>query len=46
MQEEPLITDFIPLIGTDKKVQVNLNNEWLDALVVGIDIPENRIKLN
>jgi len=43
---EPSITDFIEYIGSDKKVLVNLNNQWLESFVVGIDIPENRLKLN
>jgi len=45
LENETSITDFIPLINTDKKVLVNLNNTWLESYVVGIDIPENRLKL-
>jgi hypothetical protein len=46
MKIEPSITDFIEYIGSDKKVLVNLNNEWLESFVVGIDIPQNLLKLN
>ena len=45
LENETLITDFIPFINTNKKVLVNLNNTWLESYVVGIDIPENRLKL-
>lgn len=45
IENEVLITDFIPLLNTDEKVLVNLNNTWLESYIVGIDIPENRLKL-
>ncbi len=45
LENETSISDFIPFINTDKKVLVNLNNTWLESYVVGIDIPENRLKL-
>ena len=40
-----LITDFVSYLSTDKKVLVNINEDWLESYVVGIDIPENRLKL-
>lgn len=40
---EPSITDFIQYLNTDKKVMVHINGDWLEAIVLGIDIPNNRL---
>lgn len=45
IKNELSITDFIEYINSDKKVLVNLNDQWMESFVVGIDIPENKLKL-
>ena len=43
---EPLITDFIPFIGTDRKVEfcVNVDTQhWVCGTVHGVNVPHNQI---
>jgi hypothetical protein len=43
LENEKSITDFIQFLNTDKKVLVYVNGDWLEANVLGIDIPNNRL---
>lgn len=45
-QQDIKITDFISLLNTDTVIEVKVANAWLDAYVVGIDIPSNTLKVN
>lgn len=46
-QQDIKITDFISLLNTDILVEVEVStNFWLDAYVVGIDIPLQTLKVN
>lgn len=44
--QELNIKDLISFVGTSRKVEVLVNDEWLEALVVGIDLESDSVKLN
>lgn len=41
--QELKITDLISYLNTNKKVFVLVNGEWLESIVLGIDIPNKMI---